>query len=90
MSDTILPLSQLPKGASGTVKYLTAQGQVRRHLLDLGLVAGSRIESIRRSPAGDPTAFNIRGAIIALRNEDADQIFITIDKTMEGKNECHR
>ncbi|MFY9140107.1 MAG: FeoA family protein [Thermacetogeniaceae bacterium] len=90
MTDTILPLSQLPNGAAGTIKYLTAQGQVRRHLLDLGLVAGSRIESIRRSPAGDPTAFNIRGAIIALRNEDADQIFITIDKTMEGKNECHR
>jgi len=90
MSDTVVPLSQLPNGASGTVKYLTAQGQARRHLLDLGLVTGTRIESIRRSPAGDLTAFNIRGAIIALRNEDADQIFVTLDNTMEEKNEGHR
>jgi ferrous iron transport protein A len=90
MSKTIVPLSQLSDGKSGRVAFLNTKGRNRRHLLDLGLVAGSRIESIRRSPAGDPTAFNIRGAIIALRNEDADQIFITLDKNMEGKNECHR
>ncbi len=79
MAESKVPLSQLPNGASGTVTFLTAQGQLRRHLLDLGLVAGSRVEAIRRSPAGDPTAFNIKGAIIALRNEDADQIYITPD-----------
>lgn len=79
MSQTIVPLSQLPNGASGRVASLSAQGLIRRHLLDLGLVAGSRVEVIRRSPAGDPAAFNIRGAIIALRNEDANQILISID-----------
>ncbi len=47
--------------------------------MDLGLVIGSRVEAIRRSPSGDPTAFNIRGAIIALRNENANQISIIID-----------
>jgi ferrous iron transport protein A len=79
MSVNIVPLSQLPNGGSGRVASLTAQGLVRRHLLDLGLVTGSWIEAIRRSPAGDPAAFNIRGAIIALRNEDANQILISID-----------
>jgi ferrous iron transport protein A len=79
MSVNIVPLSQLPNGGSGRVAFLTAQGLIRRHLLDLGLVNGSRVEAIRRSPAGDPAAFNIRGAIIALRNEDANQILISID-----------
>lgn len=79
MSRTILPLSQLSNGSSGIVASLNAQGRIRRHLLDLGLVTGSRVEAIRRSPAGDPAAFNIRGAIIALRNEDANQILISID-----------
>jgi ferrous iron transport protein A len=79
MSLKLLPLSQLPNGGTGTVASLNAQGLVRRHLLDLGLVTGSRVEAIRRSPAGDPAAFNIRGAIIALRNEDADRILIHLD-----------
>lgn len=79
MPSKTLPLSQLPNGGAGRVASLNAQGLVRRHLLDLGLVTGSRVEAIRRSPAGDPAAFNIRGAIIALRNEDADRILIQFD-----------
>lgn len=79
MLQTIIPLSQLSNGAAGRVASLSARGLIRRHLLDLGLVTGARVEAIRRSPAGNPAAFNIKGALIALRNEDADQILIAID-----------
>ncbi|WP_044664906.1 FeoA family protein, partial [Syntrophaceticus schinkii] len=51
MSVNIVPLSQLPNGGSGRVASLTAHGLVRRHLLDLGLVTGSWMRAIRRSPA---------------------------------------
>lgn len=78
MQRKLLPLSQLPNGESGRVASLSVQGIIRRHLLDLGLVTGSRVEAVRRSPAGDPAAFNIRGAIIALRNEDASRILVHI------------
>ncbi|HBI26216.1 MAG TPA: ferrous iron transport protein A [Peptococcaceae bacterium] len=79
MSRTIVPLSQLSNGASGRVAALNTNGRNRRHLLDLGLVTGSRVEAIRRSPAGDPAAFNIKGAIIALRSEVSDQILVSLD-----------
>lgn len=79
MSKDIVPLSQLANGVSGRVAFLNTQGSNRRHLLDLGLVSGSLVEAIRRSPSGDPTAFNIKGAIIALRNEIADQILVSLD-----------
>ena len=36
--------------------------------------APSRCEGARRSPAGDPTAYRIRGGVIALRREQADMI----------------
>ena len=46
-------------------------------MLDLGITEGTRIQSLMRSPAGDPTAYIIRGAVIALRNKDAAHILVS-------------
>ncbi len=70
------PLSQLAPGMKGRVSRLEAVGLTRRRLLDLGLVPGTPIEAIRRSPVGDPTAFLIRGAVIALRKEESSQVYV--------------
>ncbi|UCC25921.1 MAG: DtxR family transcriptional regulator [Gemmatimonadales bacterium] len=45
------------------------QGIQRRRLLDLGIVPGTRVAVELSATAGDPTAFRIRGALIALRRE---------------------
>ncbi len=50
------------------------QGSQRRRLLDLGVVRGTEIESALSSAAGDPIAYRIRGALIALRREQAEWI----------------
>lgn len=76
MSGSVRKLSQLPLGNRGIVSHLTADGPVRRRLLDLGLVEGAKVEVIRRSLAGDPTAYLIKGAVIALRKEEADHVYI--------------
>ena len=44
--------------------------------MDLGIVPGTVIEAEMKSPGGDPTAYRIRGAMIALRKEQANQIHI--------------
>ena len=64
-------LHHLPKGCSATIISLTAKGITRRRLLDLGFTEGSIVETVRKSPLGDPTAYLIRGSIIALRQEEA-------------------
>lgn len=69
-------LAGLPIGHRGMVKYLEVAGVKRRRMLDLGLVPGTVVESLRRSPAGDPTAYNIRGAVIALRSEESCKIYV--------------
>jgi ferrous iron transport protein A len=45
-----------------------------RRLIDLGLVRGTRVTCVLKSPAGDPCAYLIRGALIALRRADADGV----------------
>lgn len=71
-------LSSLPINMCGKVENLNCSGNIRRRLLDLGIIKGTKIVSIFKSPSGDPTAFEIRGTIIALRKEDANLIEISI------------
>ena len=59
-----------------TVVRLETKGELRRRLMDIGLVEGTTVECVRKSPAGDPKAYLIRGAVIALRNEDAATVIM--------------
>ncbi|MBP7778347.1 MAG: metal-dependent transcriptional regulator [Acidobacteria bacterium] len=71
-------LSVLTTGESAEVVALavSCRGAQRRRLLDLGVVPGTRITNELRGPSGDPTAYRIRGALIALRQEQASQIYV--------------
>ena len=71
-------LDNLPLGTYGKVEVLNCKGAIRRRLLDLGIVKGTPIVPILKSPSGDPTAFIIRGSVIALRKEDANLIVVNI------------
>lgn len=71
-------LDELPLETTGTVDTLNCNGAIRRRLLDLGIVKGTKIFPVLKSPSGDPTAFLIRGSVIALRQEDANFIFVNV------------
>lgn len=71
-----MTLTSLRPGQQGTVRALSATGDMRRRLMDIGLIAGTRVSCIERSPLGDPVAYGIRGAVIALRCEDAQNVQI--------------
>lgn len=75
--DNILPLSKLPKGSEGKVKSNLANPEIRRRLQDMGLISGTLVRCVFKSPYGDPTAYLIRGALIALRKEDAEKILVS-------------
>lgn len=76
MNQNYIPLNKLPVGQKATVASLLSKGTERRRMLDLGLVRGTTIEALQKSPSGDPIAYFIRGAVIALRDEDACKILI--------------
>lgn len=68
-------LSKLCPGESGTVLYLR-ESPLSGRLRDLGCTQGSRILFVQAAPLGDPLAFRIRGALIALRRKDADTVIV--------------
>ena len=61
---------------TGIVQSLNCNRKKKRRLLDLGIIKGTKITPILKSPSGDPTAFEIRGTLIAIRKEDAELILI--------------
>ena len=67
-------LSDLCPGDTACVRCLHLSGAIRQRLLDLGLIEGTSVQCLGRSPAGDPTAYLIRGAVIALRDSDSCEI----------------
>lgn len=71
-------LSQLEEGESCTVKSLEISGAMRYRLNELGFISGSDVMCLQRSFSGDPTAYFVRGAVIALRRSDASRIKIAV------------
>ena len=71
-----VPMYTLFPGETGTVRAVTAEGTMRRRLQDIGLIPGTPVECVGRSPLGDPSAYRIRGAVIALRAADCGSILV--------------
>jgi DtxR family Mn-dependent transcriptional regulator len=72
------PLHHLKLNESGTVTGLSprCRGVERRRMLDLGIVPGTVVRAEMISPSGDPVAYRVRGALIALRREQSELVRI--------------
>ena len=73
-----IPLNELKVGQRGPVSQLLSDTSMRRRLQDIGLIEGTKVECIQKSPSGDPIAFLIRGAVIALRTEDSSSVLMSL------------
>lgn len=81
-------LSDMAVGQSGRVVMLKTYGTMRRRFMDLGLVVGADIKCVGISPPGDPKAYSICGAVIAIRKEDGDGVEIVLsDNRLYTKGE---
>ncbi len=78
-----ISLNALRDGQSACVTGVDADPAMRRRLLDIGLIPGTRVTCQGHSPAGDPAAYVIRGAVIALRSQDAAGITLEREPVRE-------
>ena len=69
-------MSQLRPGMTGEVVSLNNKGSMRHRLQDLGLVEGSRVTCLGKSIWGEPAAYEVCGAIVALRQADCRQVLL--------------
>ncbi len=69
-------LYELSEGERGRVKKVSGQDSMSVRLRDIGLVDGTVLTCLGKSPLGDPTAYLVRGAVIALRKKDASKVLV--------------
>ncbi|MBN7774358.1 FeoA family protein [Clostridium aminobutyricum] len=69
-------LCDLKKGQFGCVNGLDSSEGMNRRLQDIGLIEGTTVECVQLSPGGELAAYLVRGAVMALRTEDAAKVYI--------------
>ncbi len=72
-------LSDLTKNEIGTVLSVETEAGMRRRFFDIGCTIGAEIRLLGISPTGDPKAYDILGAMIAIRNKDAACIRVCVE-----------
>lgn len=72
----ISDLSKLEQGKQAVVLGIDSDNDMHRRLQDIGLIRGTNVTCVQKSPLGDPVAYLIRGAVIALRWEDSSCVRI--------------
>ena len=77
-------LASLREGEWARVIRLDTEQTMSRRLMDLGMIGGTRVQCIQKSPFGDPAAYGVRGAVIALRGKDAALVRVIGTEGMGG------
>ena len=73
-----IPLSNLKLNSTGVIKEINCKSNIKRRLLDLGLIPNTEITPIMESVSGDPMAYEVRNIVLAIRKEGADKILVEI------------
>ena len=71
-----MTLADLLPGESGIIQMVKCDRLVRERLADLGLLPGTPIRVQFRGPSGEPTAYWVRGSLLALRRSTAENIIM--------------
>ena len=71
-----MTLNQLPEGKAARIESLGVESRLKRRLMDIGMIPGTRVECLERGPFGDPVAFLVRGTVMAFRSSDLEMITV--------------
>lgn len=79
-------LCDLSAGESARIVEILPCGDIRQRFLDIGLIRGTRIKCLHRSRGNDMKAYLIRGAVIAIRNEDCRSVLVEKEVEFDGSD----
>ena len=91
-----MTLSELKIGQSALIRTVGGEGELRQHLLDMGVIPGAEVTLVKLAPLGDPMEVRIHGYELTLRLNDAEKIIVArveqtkqTDVSQRGKKVPH-
>lgn len=79
-------LSDLKTGETGVIVKVLGHGSFRKRIVEMGFVAGQRVESLLNAPLHDPVKYRIMGYEVSLRHAEAAMIEIIASEEMAATN----
>jgi ferrous iron transport protein A len=76
-------LDSVNVGDCAVIIKVETSSELKQRLLDIGLLEGTSIKVLHESPSGNPRAYLVRGAVIAIRNKDARCISVKVVEEWE-------
>lgn len=73
-----MTLDKLPVGKPAIILTVGGEGNLRCHLLDMGLIPHTEVTVRKVAPLGDPIEIFLRGYTMTLRKEDASKIEVRL------------
>jgi len=73
-------LSKLKVKDYGLIKKITAEGSLKKKLIDMGVIPNSSFEIVKVAPFKGPMDLKIRGYHLSLRRSEADFVLVEVDK----------
>lgn len=72
----VIPLTNLKMNSTAKIDHIDCADHIKRRFLDLGIIPNTPITPILRSIGGDPIAYEVRDTLLAIRKQDAKNIFV--------------
>ncbi|MFC1650084.1 ferrous iron transport protein A [Candidatus Latescibacterota bacterium] len=84
-------IKDLAPGMTGVISKIKTPSDIKRRLMDMGIITGAKVEMVRSAPLGDPVEIKVQNTLIALRKSEAGLIYIEKGKKHnERKQHRHR
>ncbi|WP_102399669.1 FeoA family protein [Haloimpatiens massiliensis] len=71
-------LDELSIGEQGSVVRISKESSVKRRLMDMGILPGTKLTVEGKAPMGDPIEIKLRGYKLTLRKSEASDILVEI------------
>ena len=79
-------LSDLKTGETGVIVKVLGHGSFRKRIVEMGFVAGQRVESLLNAPLHDPVKYRIMGYEVSLRHAEAAMVEIIASEELAATN----
>lgn len=74
----VTTLDKVPLNCVAVIQHIDSDEDIRNRIFDMGIMENETIIPLFRSPFKDPVAYYIKNTVIALRNEESQNIFVKI------------
>jgi len=71
-------LTDVPLGGRAVVGRIAATGELKRRILEMGVLPGVSLKLERRGPMGEPLVVAVRGHRVSLRRAEAEQVEVEL------------